>query len=313
LKTIVIIGASGFIGVNLIHDLLKIKYFNLIATTRNISKAGNINNIKSKFFKLIEVDLSDQKSILKAIKPNCIVINLAYNWHEGKAYNLKLTNNLLEVCGQVGITRFLHISTAAVVGCTVSNLITEETKCNPVTEYGITKLLMERLVIEKSKGLFESQVIRPTSVFGPNGLPLKKLVKCLMSESFILNNVRSCLFGFRRMNLVNIKNLTASIIFLMRHKNKFYGEIYIVSEDHSKNNNFNAIEKILMKKLSIPYYQNHLILPSFFIKFSLWALGRNNISPDAIYSTRKIRKLGFKFPLRFTSGLKIYANSILRL
>jgi nucleoside-diphosphate-sugar epimerase len=310
LKTIVVIGASGFIGQNLIRDLISKKSYQVIATTRSKYESFNRRFIKSKFLKLVKVDLNNHKEILKVITPNCIVINLAYNWHEGKAYNLKLTNNLLEVCGQVGITRFLHISTAAVVGRTVSNLITEETKCNPVTEYGITKLLMERLVIEKSKGLFESQVIRPTSVFGPNGLPLKKLVKCLMSESFILNNVRSCLFGFRRMNLVNIKNLTASIIFLMRHKNKFYGEIYIVSEDHSKNNNFNAIEKILMKKLSIPYYQNHFILPSFFMKFFLWALRRSNIFPDAHYSASKIRKLGFKFPLKFTSGIKLFAISI---
>ncbi len=68
MKTIVIIGASGFIGANLSHDLLKIKYFNIIATTRNISKAGNINNIKSKFFKLTEVDLSDPKVYIKSHK-----------------------------------------------------------------------------------------------------------------------------------------------------------------------------------------------------------------------------------------------------
>ena len=92
MKTIVIIGASGIVVVNLIHDLLK-KTYKVIATTRNINEA--INNIKSKYLKLVKVDLNNLKEILKVITLNCVVINLSYNWHGGKVYNFKLTNSLL--------------------------------------------------------------------------------------------------------------------------------------------------------------------------------------------------------------------------
>ena len=312
IKTVIIVGASGFLGKSLIKDLLKIKYFKIIATTRNKKNIPKKLYIKSKALEIIELDLSNKKDIKRVISPECVVINLFYNWHNGMHYNLKLMSNLVDVCTQMKIKRFVHLSTASVSGKPLDKLITENTQCNPSTEYGITKLKMEKILTDKAKDYFDCVILRPTSIFGPGGNPLYKLARDLLYKPRVINFIRSSLFGIRRMNLVTVKNVTFAIIFFINHSTSFEGDIYIISDDHNPKNNFNYIEKLLMQKLSIPYYKITYIMPHFILKTILFIMGKNNINPYTNFSSEKLFKFGFTPPVNFIDGLHEYGDWLRR-
>jgi hypothetical protein len=51
------------------------------------------------------------------------------------------------------------------------------------------------------------------------------------------------------MNLVSVENVVGAIFFLTQLRAKHKYEIFIISEDNNKKNNYQRIEKIIMKYL----------------------------------------------------------------
>ncbi len=253
-------------------------------------------------------DLREPESLLGFLEPNCTVINLVYLWGAGEMVNLQVTENLIQACKAAKVKRLIHCSTAAVVGRATDDLITEDTLCRPVTGYGLTKLKVEQAIIEAGQDYFDVAIMRPTSVFGPEGDPLKKLAKDIVSGSCFGNYLKSCLFGKRRMNLVSIANVVSAVIFMIQREENLGGEVFIVSDDQSPANNFSDVEKFLMRAFNIEDY----VLPRIPIPLSLLTLllkmmGRNNINPHCNYSSKKLRRLGFESVITFETALAEYA------
>jgi len=257
---------------------------------------------------IYEGDLGNPASLNGFLVPGCIVINLVYLWNAGVELNVACTHNLLAACKEEKVARLIHCSTAAVAGRAPKDLIDEQTQCLPITEYGITKLKIERDISEFAKDHFESVILRPTSVFGINGEPLKKLAADIVSGSRWKSYLKSCLFGRRRMNLVPVANVVAAIIFLARYSGRFESELFIVSDDDDPKNNFIDVERILMKVLGIQDYRfPQLPVPLRVLKLLLTSLGRNNVNPRCNFDPTKLRKLGFKSPVSLREGLTEYA------
>jgi nucleoside-diphosphate-sugar epimerase len=306
--TVVIFGASGYIGRHIIQALLRSDDFKIkIISRRPTAKHEGI--YKSKNLEFYKSDLLNPQLLKGCLKPDCTVINLAYSWNGGEATNVQMAKNLIKECKNNGIKRLVQCSTAAVVGRASEDLVTEETPCRPATTYGITKLKIEKVISEESKSHFDVGVLRPTSVFGPKGEPLKKLAGDMMGGSRARNYLKSCLFGARRMNLVSITNVVDAILFLAMHKNDLNGQKFIVSDDDSPANNFADVEGVLMKKLNIKKYSVPKIpIPLGLLGLLLRAMGRNNTNPRCNYSSEKLKKLGFVPQVVFEDALDEYAN-----
>lgn len=304
MKTIVITGASGYIGSHLIAKLVGIGTYRV----KILARTKPISNLYPDCVEVVLGDLQVPELLTRLFEPDCTVINLVYMWGADVADNVVVTTNLLELCNAVGVKRIIHCSTAAVVGRVEVNDVTEDTVSNPITEYGKTKLAMEE-VIRGAQNFCDVAILRPTAVFGIDGAPLKKLVSDLVTGNRQHNYFKSCLFGYRRMNLVHIDNVVASICFLIDYREKIDGEIFIVSDDDDINNNFVDVEGFLMERLAIPQYKlPRLFIPLGVLSFVLNRLGRNNVNPRCNYSSKKIMALGFKRPKSFMSGLEEYAE-----
>lgn len=307
MKTIAIIGISGFLGRNLISTLLQDKSYRV----RVLSRTGTFDPSVSKGLEVVRGDLLSLGSLQGLFEPGCIVINLAYLWGSGEGLNLLAMRNLVSECKRVGIQRMIHISTAAVSGRTGASNVDEQAMCSPIGEYGLVKLRIESFLRETCKHSFELAILRPTSIFGAGGEPLTKLAKDLLSGPRFSNYLKSCLFGTRRMNLVHLDNVLAAIIFLMNYKVNFSGDIFIVSDDDEDNNNFQYVEQFLMHSFGIPQYLIPPIhLPLVVLRLLLILLGRNNVNPCCNYNMEKLLNLGFRRPKTFESGLTEFVSNI---
>lgn len=306
-KTIAITGASGYIGRHLIASLASSEDIRVKVLARAQSEKSGTEQWPERV-EIVQGDLNDADSLQDLLEPGCTVVNLVYLWDAGEQANLEVIGNLLDACAAAGIGRLIHCSTAAVSGRVADDRITEETPCRPITEYGITKLKVEQMILATAKGRFDAAILRPTAVFGPGAEPLKKLAADLLHGSRWRNYLKSCLFGRRRMNLVHIANVVAALEYLIRREAPVGGEAFIVSDDAAPNNNFADVERYLIDSLGAPAYPlPRLPLPLGLLSLLLRGLGRNNINPHCIYSQDKLEAFGFKSPVEFEAGLADYA------
>lgn len=306
LKTIAITGASGYVGRQLISALLRDGSFRVKVLTRT----GAVDGLTSGSVELVKGDLLSPASLQGFLEPGCIAVNLVYLWDAGEGANMAAMHNLAAECKTAGISRLIHVSTAAVAGRVDANLVNEETVCVPTSEYGITKLKVEALLRDESRGGFDLVMLRPTAVFGPGAEPLSRLAKDLLGGRSFRNYLKSSLFGRRRMNLVHIDNVAAAIVFVTDQDRAFAGDVFIVSDDEAVANNFLDVESAMMRGFGLADYSvPRLPIPLSILRMLLLVLGRNSVNPYCNYSGEKLQGLGFHRPMSFEAGLANYIAS----
>lgn len=308
MNVISIIGASGYVGRHLVTELVKTQNHHVKVLSRILPGKGCAIMWPTDV-EVIQGDLQDPHSLQGLFEPDCTVINLAYLWHAGESGNLKAINNLLNACKEAQVKRLIHCSTAIVVGSVSGGWVTEDTECKPTSEYEITKLKIEHVVRDDRWNSFDRVILRPTSVFGPAALPLEKFASDLVGGNRLLNYLKSCFLGNRRMNLVYIDNVISAVLFMLNYPYSLNGEIFIVSDDFSQANRFGEIEHILTQRLQCRgHFFPPIPLPYFLLTLILKLFGKPKIKPSCNYSQSKLQNLGFKSPLSFEQGLLHYAE-----
>ena len=301
MEDVVVVGAGGFIGR---HLLAIFEYQKEIKLRVLVHKNYNIALFNREYTTVVEGDLLCPETLDKLCVGGATVINLAYLRDQPRQDNLTAINNLLEACVKAKINRFVHCSTAAVFGRVSSNIVTENTKCNPVNEYEITKMQIEEVVLERAGSVFDVVILRPTAIFGPGGKNLLKLANDLRSGNKIANYLKACLCNMRKMNFVSVHNVVAAIEFLMQTDKKINRELFIVSDDGFQSNNYSYVERYLIKSLGLVGYPLPVIpIPYFVLKMLLKLAGKSNFNPCCVYSCQKLLNLGFKKNILFEDEL----------
>jgi nucleoside-diphosphate-sugar epimerase len=305
-ECIAITGAAGFIGTHLLEHLSQcsdLRFRLLVHINLNVPLSES-QNVLIFHGNLLELDTLDGFP-----ETGCVVVNLAYLGGRPLEENLAAIENLLESCKRAKIKRLIHCSTATVSGRVATNKITENTSENPLQEYEITKSRVERLILEKSDGVFEAVILRPTAVFGKGGRNLIKLMEDLRHGNRVVNYLKSCIYQYRRMNLVCIDNVVSAIEFLIRTNRNIGGETFIISDDADPSNNYRDIEKYLMRKMDCKeYFVPPVSLPFPLLRSLLRLAGRTNDNPNLVYDCGKIISAGFKKTLTFQEGLSTFSD-----
>jgi nucleoside-diphosphate-sugar epimerase len=283
--TVVVIGASGFIGEHLVDALADRPDLD-VRVMLHRSKAGGRAGVA-----YAEGDLLAVEKLDAALVEDCVVINLAYLVRD----NLQAVANLAKACARKRVHRLIHCSTAVVAGRSAEAFVTEETPCRPMTEYEKTKLQIEQTLLEMSAGQFEITILRPTAVFGPGGRNLIKLAQGLTRKNLWVNYVKSSLFGHRSMNLVAVENVVAALKYLISAR-ETDRQVFIISDDDSPLNNYRDIEDKLLAAFGKSYAIPRLPVPRLVLGSLLWLAGRSSSNPSIKYSDRKLAARGFCKP-----------------
>ena len=146
-KSVFITGGAGCIGLALVNYLVK-----LVDLPDQIEISKKLINNK---VKLISGSILDKSSMISSIDKKDIVVHLAAslgvrnteeNNYRCYQINVRGTENVLDICLQKGIKKFIYASSSEVYGEPLTNPISEEFKTYPKSIYAQTKLMGEGLV-----------------------------------------------------------------------------------------------------------------------------------------------------------------------
>jgi nucleoside-diphosphate-sugar epimerase len=290
MSSLVVLGSSGFLGKAFLCNNNLIKPIKAIVRTI----PANVDVSKNKVT-WIEADLMDPSSLKSILSEGDVVINLAYISDSDRDKNINLINNIIEACIHSKVSRLIHCSTAVVVGQIAIHRVNELSPCNPVTVYEKTKLALEQCVLNASLRGLDVGILRPTAILGHGGKNLLKLAYSLTHGNKFSNYLKTCILGKMPMHLVPVRNVVSALLHLALSAKNLEGNIFIVSSDEDKDNNFQKVEEILLEELGLnkslfPRIIFPVFLQVLFFKF----INRNDINMYRTYDSTKLKNHGFQ-------------------
>jgi nucleoside-diphosphate-sugar epimerase len=176
-RTVIVTGAAGYIG-TVVADALLHAGWNVVGLDSLMyGPRSLLNLLSSPRFWLRRVDLTDHAAVLDvlgAIRPSRVVHLAAIVGDPAcrarpelaRRVNLDATNHLFEVCGRVGVERFIFASTCSNYGLSEdTTVVSEESPLRPLSLYAETKVAAEQW-IEANAGSCQGIVLRFATAHG---------------------------------------------------------------------------------------------------------------------------------------------------
>ena len=211
MKKILLTGATGFIGSN-IYRLLINNGYEVDCIVRKQDK---------KFKKTIVHDLTKPFPKKKYCKYDCIIHAAAYSTINEKDStfifhnNIVSTNNLIEFANNYKIKKIIFLSSISIYGDIQSRFISNNTKINKPSVYGLSKLVCEQL-LKNTNNNFKSISIRLPGVLGQDSV--RNLFTNFLGK--IKKNINIELYNpeFKFNNCIHVNDLGQFIITLINKK-----------------------------------------------------------------------------------------------
>jgi UDP-glucose 4-epimerase len=174
----IVTGGAGFIGSHLTEQLLSAGHF--VTVVDNLT-TGNLQNLpEHSQLKFINKDIlfcqpQDFPDPVDGIAHLAATASVTESWLNPLAAhhnNLSATINVIQLCQALKIPRLVFTSSAAVYGNPTKIAISEDHPTDPISPYGLQKLVSEQYSCLFSQQLgFSVVTLRLFNVFGPRQLP----------------------------------------------------------------------------------------------------------------------------------------------
>ncbi|MBT5492609.1 NAD(P)-dependent oxidoreductase [bacterium] len=287
---ILITGASGFIGTNLLEYFITKGY-----DVFNIDKGKPKDKSQIKYWYDVDIcDLEKLKIAIDKIKPDYIVHLAAQadlNENDGLEYysaNILGVENIVKVVSDCkNIQRVIFTSSMLVneVGYKAKDIF----DYNPKTLYGQSKVMGEKIVFDNAPKLNEFCIIRPTSIWGEYFKePYKNFFDYVLVGKFFHPGDKACnkTYGYIGNVVYQIEKL------LFAKKEDIQGEVFNIGDKPAINisewANEIADEAKISKPKKIPYFIFIFaglfgdILGKVGIKFPMTSFRLNNMTTNHI-------------------------------
>lgn len=280
IKKILITGSTGYVGSEFID-----KY----SENYNISRFSNLSD------SLCDLDLSNIDVILHFA---ALVHKTNIPYKDYEKVNVNYPYDLAKKAKKNGVNHFIFLSSIAVYGDN-KTIIRYNTKTEPNTNYGISKLKAENLIYSLRSDTFKVSIIRPPMVYGTNAPGnINKLIKLIKFSPILpfgkINNQRSFIY---------IKNLIYIINLIIKNKNQ---GIFLVS-DYERISTSDLIKK-LANSLNIKIILFNSLILNIILKKYKPNLYSKLYFDLVIENEKHIEELDIKLPYSIDQGINEIIN-----
>lgn len=247
MKTLLVTGGCGFIGSNFIRLMLE-KYPDLkIINLDKLTYAGNPDNLKdiedNPNYAFFKGDICDPAIVRAVMKKADSVVHFAAESHvdrsieDGSIFvrtNVLGTNTLLQAAQELGVKRFLHVSTDEVYGSIVKGSFVETDILTPSSPYSASKAGSDLLALSyHTTHKLPVLVTRCTNNYGPYQFP-EKLIPLFVTN--LLQGKRVPVYGDGRnvRDWIYVMDHCKAIDFVLQHGAD--GEVYNIGGGEERTN-----------------------------------------------------------------------------
>ena len=288
-KSVLVTGATGFIGSRLVEELINKGY-----DVTSLIRKGKEGNSKSN---IIHGDLTDERIDFKDLKFDCVFhlashTPLEKNKKVLEKVNLEGTKKLFQEI-KSKTKSIIYISGLGVYGETGEAVIDESQNYNPNTNFVKIRLDAEKYLKDNSvEHKIDFAVVHFGDVYGPDGWFYEMLVKRLKKNTFRMPKGGNYYKGF-----VHVEDAVGSIIAIL--EKQAFGESFIIADSmpvsFKEFSNFTADQINAKHPGSVPVFLAKAVLGSDLIKL---------LTTSMKVSNKKILKIyDFKYP-NYKDGVK---------
>jgi dTDP-glucose 4,6-dehydratase len=195
MKTLVT-GGAGFIGSNLVHQLLLNHPADQVIVVDKLSYAGNMRNLDSVLqdprLEFARLDICDP-AVIDVLKGCDVVIHCAAESHVDRSIedaspfmrtNVEGTWRMVDAARRGGVDRFIHVSTDEVYGSLgPEGRFRETSPLDPTSPYAASKAASDLLVLSAVKTYgFPAIITRCTNNYGPFQFP-EKFIPLMIAQA----------------------------------------------------------------------------------------------------------------------------------
>ena len=309
MKRVLVTGGAGFIGSNFVHHVLANRPECSVVVLDKLTYAGNERNLDpvrgDSRFSFIQGDICDRETVLRAMQGCQWVLNFAAETHVDRSIldpgafvrtDVEGTYTLLEAAREVGVARFIQISTDEVYGNAeapdgASRPSLETDALKPLSPYAASKAGADRLAFSYWATYGTPVVVtRCSNNYGPYQYPEKQL------PLFIANALSDRPLpvygnGANTRDWIHVSDHCAALVsILLAPAETVHGEVFNIgaAEERSILENAQLILKLLDK-------------PRDLITFVPDRLG--HVRRHAVDSSKLLERLGWEAEVPFEEGI----------
>lgn len=187
---LLVTGNNGYIGTVMV-PMLQAEGFDIVGLDNDLfdgcvfgdeSICGTSQKIP--YFKkdIRDVELSDLQGV-DAVVHLCALSNDPLGYFKPEVtyeINYEASVRLAKLAKKAGIQRYLYTSSCSVYGASGADVVTEESKLNPITPYGISKMRAEVALSKLADTNFSPIFLRPATAYG---------ISPMLRFDLVLNNL----------------------------------------------------------------------------------------------------------------------------
>ncbi len=230
--TVLVTGATGFLGSALVTELLQQKQEEVRILVRDAQKARKQFGAD---VQIIQGEITNEEKVQEAVYSATTIYHLAGRlYHPSTPAELyeqthvEGTRILLKACETQKLQRFIHCSTTGVLGATGETPASEDAPFAPTNPYERTKLEGETLALQAHRmNSIPVTVVRPGLVYGPGDLHLLNFFSTI-KKGIIPPLIDD---GKAKIHPVYISDMTAAFL-LSAERPEAIGHSYNIAGDH---------------------------------------------------------------------------------
>lgn len=299
---ILITGGAGYIGSVLTANLAALKHEVTILDNFYFKQDFVKSDLAKKNINIVNGDVRNEKLLLDLVKKNDAIIPLAalvgaplcdLYPEDAVQINQESILSLRNILSKDQIVIFPVSNSGYGIG-KKNELCTEESELNPISLYGKTKVLAEKIIMERENSI----ALRLATVFGISPrMRVDLLVNNFVYESLVKKHLKIFEGNFKR-NYVHIDDVVNVFIFMINNFSKHKSNVFNFGLEDANLSKLELANKI--KK-----YVTELVIEES-------EFGKDPDKRDYVVSNKKILSTGYTFKKNLDDGIKELVNGLLK-